>query len=91
MIGPKKNILVISIEPNKYLQAVHEALFDGLDKQYINTGYTRYVRGEFTPHITLKKYHPIINENKSMIFDHIAVIHKYKDIKTILAINKLGK
>ena len=43
------------------------------------------------PHITIKKYLPNINETKSIVFDHIAVIHKYKDIKTILAINKLGK
>ena len=91
MIGPKKDISVISVKPNKYLKAIHVSLFDELEKQNINTGYTRYIRDEFTPHITIKKYLPKINETKSMVFDHIAVIHKYKDIKTVLAINKLGK
>lgn len=91
MIGPKKDIPVISVRPNNYLHAIHVSLFDELEKQNINTGYTRYIRDEFTPHITIKKHLPSINETKSMIFDHIAVIHKLKNLKTVLAIYKLGK
>ena len=49
MIGPKKDISVISVKPNKYLQAIHVSLFNELEKQNINTGYTRYIRDEFTP------------------------------------------
>ncbi len=85
MIGPKKDISVIDIRPNRHLKALHVTLFDELEKQNINIGYTRYARDEYTPHITIKNYLPAISETKSILFDHIAVIHKYKNVKTVLA------
>jgi len=91
MIGVKKDISVVLVKPNVRLQSMHVSLFDELEKRSINTGYTRYIRDEYTPHITIKKYHPDIDDDKSMIFDHIAVMHKCKATKTVLAIYKLGK
>jgi hypothetical protein len=91
IIGDNKDIPVVLVKPNTQLQSVHVSLFDELEKRNINTGYTRFIRQEYTPHISIKKYLPDIDENKSMVFDHIAVIHKHKATKTVLAIYKLDK
>ena len=91
MIGDKKDIPVILVKPNSYLQAVHVSLFDELGRHNINTGYTRFIRDEFTPHVTIKKYLPPINETQKLIFDHIAVMHKIKGTKTVVAKNMLGQ
>lgn len=89
-IGDEANISVILVVPNEKLHQLHIALFDELESHGINTGYTRYIRDEFTPHITLKKYLPKIDETQTLKVDHIAVFHKHKNIKKIIAKYSLG-
>jgi 2'-5' RNA ligase len=90
MIGDNQDIAVVKVKPDNNLQAIHLELFNELEKRNIDTGYARFIKDEYTPHITIKKYLPKINEFQIVTFDHIAVMHKYKNIKTIIAKYKLG-
>jgi 2'-5' RNA ligase len=91
MFGPNKDIPVIVIKPNAILQALHMALLSELEVRDIKIPSNRFLRVGFTPHISLKSYHPVPDETQPINVDHIAVMHKFKNIKTVLAKNVLGR
>jgi 2'-5' RNA ligase len=86
--GSKKDIPVILIRPTKALNDIHLALISGLKVKKIDI-YSIYkgqfINNEFIPHITLKDFHPKLDATKPLTIDHIAVMYKYKNIKTIIA------
>lgn len=89
MFGTEKDISVILIKPNQILQSMHMSLLDRLKSKNININYQHFIRDEFTPHITIKSFHPEVIENKALIIGHIAVMHKLKGVKTVLKIEGL--
>lgn len=91
MFGPEKDIPVIIIKPNELLHAIHMALLKKLEDRNIAIQPNRFIGDGFIPHIALKPYHPDLDETRPITVDHIAVMHKYKSVKTVLAKNVLGK
>jgi 2'-5' RNA ligase len=91
MFGVEKDINVILIKPNQILQSMHMSLLNKLKERNININYQHFIRDEFTPHVTIKSFHPEINESKTLAIGHIAVMHKLKGVKTVLKIESLGQ
>ena len=91
MFGPDKDTPVITIKPSSLLSAIHVALLDRLINRGIVIPPSQFIRDGYTPHISLKSFHPILDESKAIHVDHIAVMRKYNNIKTVLAKNALGK
>jgi 2'-5' RNA ligase len=90
MFGPNEDIPVMVIEPNFILQALHKILISKLEEKGILFKDNRYIGDRYAPHIALKRYHPNISGDRLLI-DHIAVMRKDDDIKTVLAKEPLGK
>jgi 2'-5' RNA ligase len=86
--GPKKDIEVLLIKPNQSLNNIHLALIKSLKTRGVDI-YTLYagqfINNGFTPHITIKKFHPVIDKSKPLKVNHIAVIRKDKNVKSIIA------
>jgi len=91
MFGPENDIPVVLIKPNKSLNLVHTALFEKLEQRNISIPPNKFIGEGYTPHIALKSYHPELDETKPMTVDHIAVIRKYKEVKTVMAKYALGR
>lgn len=94
MFGPNKDIPVILIQPNEILNMLHMALTNRLKNRQIDIYKiykNQFTDDQFTPHITLKKLYPEPDTSRPITVDHIAVIKKAKNIKTILAKEKLGR
>jgi 2'-5' RNA ligase len=90
MFGPEKNIPVIEIKPNQILHAIHLALLARLEARDIIIKEGKFIGDDYVPHIALKKFHPRLEETRPILVDHIAVMHKFKNIKTVIVKNTLG-
>ena len=91
MFGPENNIPVILIKPSRLLSSMHIALSKKLEQKNILIPSNDFIDEDYTPHIALKPYQQKLDENKPINIDHVAVMHKCKNIKTIMAKYTLGK
>jgi 2'-5' RNA ligase len=92
--GSKKDIPVILIKQNNELNRLHINLIKILKEKNIdiNKMYQgHFINNTFTPHVTIKKFHPRLAQTKPIKVDHLAVIHKNKNIKTVIAKFMLGE
>ncbi|PJE65737.1 hypothetical protein COU91_00020 [Candidatus Saccharibacteria bacterium CG10_big_fil_rev_8_21_14_0_10_47_8] len=84
-IGPNQNVAVYTIRPVQILVALHKALLDELEHRGIDMSHLKYVRDEYVPHITIKPKHPTLQKGQRLVVDHIAVMQKAKEARTVLA------
>jgi len=91
--GPNKNIPVILVKTNVLLHKVHNLLIKELKSVGLNIYdyYSNEFLGYgFTPHVTIKKIHPVVDKSKPITVGHIAVMRKYKNTKTVVAKYNFG-
>ncbi len=84
-IGPDRGIAVYTIRPTQILAALHRALLDELEDRGVDMTHLKYVRDEYVPHITIKPRHPALQEGQRLVIDHIAVMQKTNDARTVIA------
>lgn len=88
--GPRKNIHVVLIQPNDTLNSIHTILLEKLAFRNITFENDNFIGERFTPHIAIKSFHPELDEAKPIKMTFIAVMDKYKNIKTVISKNSLG-
>jgi len=91
MFGPDYDIPVYLVEPIDDLVLLHAALVTALEKRKMDLTHTRYIRDEFQPHIAIKANSPGITEGQNFLVDHLAVMGKGENVRTVLAKMVLGK
>lgn len=91
MFGPENDIPVIVLKSSRLLHSMHMALLNKLELRSVSIQPNRFIGDGYIPHIALKPYHPELDETQPITIDHIAVIHKYKNIKTVMAKYVLGR
>ena len=91
MFGPEKDIPVILIKPDDILRSVHLALLNKIEQKNIPIQPNQFIGEGYVPHISMKFYHPKLDETRSITIDHIAVMHKDRDVKTVIAKYILGR
>lgn len=91
MFGPENNIPVALIRPNESLNLVHRALLKELKLRNISVPLNRYIGDGYSPHIAIKQRHIELDESKPMNIDHIAVVRKCNEVKTVMAKYALGE
>ncbi|HUC96330.1 MAG TPA: 2'-5' RNA ligase family protein [Candidatus Saccharimonadales bacterium] len=87
--GPKRDISVILIKPSEILTAIHVSLLKKLNDRDIVINLDEFIGENYTPHIAIKPSQPDLEGAQPILFDHIAVIQKNKNIKTVIAKNAL--
>lgn len=90
LFGPRKNIPIVMIQPHESLKSIHLDLLNELALKNIVFQKDNFVGDGFTPHIAIKPFHSELDEIRPIPIDYIAVLHKVKDIKTIIAKYNLG-
>ena len=91
MFGPENDIPVIVLKPSRLLHSIHTALLNKLELRNVSIQPNRFIGDGYIPHIALKPYHPELDETQPITVDHIAVMRKYKNTKTVMAKYALGR
>ena len=91
LFGPQNDIPVIIVEPCESIQELHGSLLGALAERHIEINGPEFIGQNYIPHISVKKFHYQLVTDKPLIVDHIAVMHKYKNLKTVLAKYRLGE
>ena len=87
--GPRRNIDVFLVEPVDVIAMLHYQLMHKLESIGISVP-TNYVREAFLPHIRVRPAHTTEFKKGQMIdIDHIAIMHKDKGYRTMLAKEEL--
>lgn len=88
-LGPNRSIDVRLIEPVDAVRALHRQLMYKLESKGVLLP-TKYVYDAFLPHITLKPAHTTdLQSGQILTINHIAIMHKSKDLRTLLAKEEL--
>jgi len=90
MFGPENNIPVAIIKPNESINLIHRALFQELERRNISIPPNQYIGDGYVPHVAIKPNHAKLDETKPLNIEHIAVVRKCDDIKTVMAKYALG-
>ena len=90
MFGPENNIPVVTIKPNESLKLIHKALFQELERRKISIPPNQYIGEGYVPHVAIKPYHAELDETKPLSIEHVAVVRKCNEIKTVMAKFALG-
>lgn len=87
--GPMQRIDVRIIRPVNVVKALHYQLMYSLASRGINLS-DRFVYDGFMPHITIKPSHTTdLTKGQILTVDHIAIMHKDKGHRTLLAREEL--
>lgn len=87
--GPSRNINVFLIKPVDVVRALHYQLMYSLQAVGIYQP-TKFVFENFVPHITTKPAHTTnLSKGQIINIDHIAIMHKDKGFRTLLAREEL--
>lgn len=90
MFGPNHDIPVRLIEPVDSLRLLHNALVVALEQRDIDLTRIDYIRNSYKPHIAVKPGAPEIAKGQTFLVNHIAVMGKGKNARTVLAKMSLG-
>lgn len=83
--GPDRNIDVRLLEPADVVRALHSRLMNRLELSGVKLP-AKYVYKDFVPHISVKPAHSSqLAEGEIFKLDHIAIMHKDKALRTLLA------
>lgn len=87
--GPSHNITVLLVKPVDVIKALHYQLMYSLEARGVNLP-TKFVFENFVPHITTKPAHTTsLSRGQIINIDHIAIMHKDKGFRTLLAREEL--
>ena len=89
--GPTQGIDVKIIRPVNLVKALHYQLMYSLASRGIGLPADRFVYDNFMPHITIKPSHTTdLAKGQILNIDHIAIMHKDKGHRTLLAREELS-
>ncbi|HET6689300.1 MAG TPA: 2'-5' RNA ligase family protein, partial [Miltoncostaeaceae bacterium] len=78
-LGPRRDVPVVLVAPHEGLRALHEALMDALEGAGVDLGHARHVRGDFTPHVSVRRRAagpPPFAPGDALAVDHVALLRR---------------